>query len=166
MNIPKYLIVHHSGGGEINPLVDTSGHTFETVNEYHRGLWNFPSSLGFYIGYHYYIEKSGKVTQGRADTDEGAHCIGKNKESIGICLAGNFDLTVPTKEQVGALKELLSRKRVEWAVPIENIVPHRKFADKSCYGKNLSDDWCQGILADSKKDRALKLLLEAVELLK
>lgn len=147
-NKPQLLIIHHTGGTDANPKEDTSHHTFEVVNEWHKKLWNFKSSLGFYIGYHYFIDKSGKVTQGRADTDEGAHTVGKNLTSLGICLAGNFDVTKPTKEQVEALKTLLKAKLTQYGLLKEAVVPHRKYANKSCYGKLLSDTWAKDLLAE------------------
>ena len=147
MNKPIYLIVHHSGGTDANPLADTSNHTFEIINEYHKQKWNFKSSLGYYIGYHYFIDKNGNVTQGRADTDEGAHTKGYNAKSIGICLAGNFDATLPTPAQIEALKALLLRLSNKYGITNENIVPHRKFANKTCYGRKLSDDWARNLVA-------------------
>lgn len=149
MNKPQFLIVHHTGGTDADPLADTSHHTFEIVNEYHRQLWNFKSSLGFYIGYQYFIDINGKVTQGRADTDEGAHTIGKNLSSLGICLAGNFDATMPTKAQIDALKTLLKAKMSQYSIPLANVVPHRTFASKTCYGKHLSDTWAQELLKEA-----------------
>lgn len=141
MNIPKYIIVHHTGGTDTNPLADTSHHTFDIVNSWHKKLWEFKSSLGYYIGYHYFIDKQGNIKQGRADTDEGAHTIGMNESSIGICLAGNFDATLPTKEQEKSLGKLLSELCKKHGIPLGNIVPHRAFAQKTCYGKRLEDNW-------------------------
>ena len=145
MNKAQYLIVHHTGGTDADPLADTSHHTFEMVNEHHKKLWNFKSSLGYYIGYHYFIDKVGKVKQGRAHTDDGAHTIGKNQSSIGVCLAGNFDATLPTKEQSDALGRLLTRLMGELSIPASKIVPHRTFAKKTCYGKRLGDDWARSL---------------------
>lgn len=151
-NSVKYLVVHHTGGTESNPLEDTSHHTFVQVNAWHRvdpDVWlGYYSSLGFAIGYHYFIDKKGKITQGREDKDEGAHCKGYNTQSLGICLAGNFDVTMPTKEQIDALTALLKAKKTEYSIPNEKIVPHRKFANKSCYGKHLSNDWLQQLLSE------------------
>ena len=61
MNTPQWVIVHHTGPTAYDPKADTSHHTFEDVNEYHRQKWDFKSSLGYYIGYHYFIEKDGTV---------------------------------------------------------------------------------------------------------
>ena len=149
MNKPELLIIHHTGGTDANPLEDTSNQTFSGVNEWHRQKWNFKSSLGYYIGYHYFIDKQGVVTQGRLDTDEGAHTVGKNLVSLGICLAGNFDLTMPTAAQIDALKKLCKEKMAQYAITSFNVVPHRKFANKTCYGKNLADDWAQKLVEET-----------------
>lgn len=148
MNKPEYLIVHHTGGINSDPLADTSHHTFEMVNEWHRKLWNFRSSLGYYIAYHYFIDKEGMVTQGRADTDDGAHCIGQNRQSIAIALAGNFDVTDPTENQVKSLTGLLKKLSKIYDIPQSNVVPHRKFSNKTCYGRRLSDSWAASLLSD------------------
>lgn len=146
MSKPTKLIIHHCGGTDLDPLADTSNQSFEIVNEYHREKWNFKSTLGYYLGYQYFIDKYGKVTQARLDTETGAHTIGQNDGSIGIVLAGNFDLTFPTKEQVDALRTLLVQKTAQYGIPPENILPHRHFAVKTCYGRNLPDSWARDLL--------------------
>lgn len=148
MNRPEYLIIHHSGGTDADPLADTSKHSFETVDNWHRRLWQFKSSLGHYIGYHYFIDRSGKVTQGRADNEEGAHCLGKNKSSIGICISGNFDRTSPkpSKAQEDALRKLLLQLMNRHGITADKIVPHREFSNKTCYGRTLPDDWARNLV--------------------
>ncbi len=145
MNKPQFIIVHHCGGTDANPLADSSNQTFAEVNEYHRTHFNekTKSSLGFYLGYHYFIDKEGNVTQARADTDTGAHTIGINDSSLGVCLAGNFDLTVPTTAQTKSLQRLLQEKSAQYG--ISRIVPHRHFASKTCYGMNLGDRWAENL---------------------
>lgn len=142
----KYIILHHTGGTDADPLFDTSNQTFEVVNEYHKQKWSFRSNLGHYLGYQYFIDKQGKVTQAREDTETGAHTIGQNNDSIGICLAGNFDVTLPTPEQIEALKGLVKALKTKYSIGLDCIVPHRHFANKSCYGRLLSDDWIVKLL--------------------
>ena len=151
INTPKWLIIHHSGGTDADPLADSSNFTFEQCNELHKERFNFISSLGFYVGYQYYIEKDGTLKQGRADNEEGAHCIGYNTSSIGICLAGNFDATLPTDAQVVTLTKLLKEKSVQYNIPKENIVPHRKFAQKTCYGRKLADNWASLLIVEKEE---------------
>lgn len=153
-NIPEFIIVHHTGGTSADPLADTSHHTFEGVNAYHKSLgWKM-------IGYHWYIEKNGAIKKGRNETDEGAHTLGMNTKSIGVCLAGNFDTTLPTAEQIQSLIVCLKGIRSRYKIPVANILPHRKFSVKTCYGSKLPDTWAQDLLLDTK---AKAQLLEKIE---
>lgn len=157
MNVPKYLIVHHTGGTDLDPLADTSHHTFAIVDEYHKSLgWGK-------IGYHYFIDKAGKLTQGRKDNEEGAHCIGYNLQSLGICLAGNFDLTLPTEAQKKTLAKLLADKLKQYAIPLEKIVPHRFAQSKTCYGKLLGDDWARSLVGNLLPKVTLLNMIEALK---
>lgn len=158
MSIPRNIFVHHTGGTQDDPRADTSNHTFEDVNAWHRkdpNVWlGKLSSLGYAIGYTYFIDKTGKVTQGRSDIEQAAHTQSYNNNpwdledhsSIGICLAGNFDVTFPTEQQIASLTSLLQKKVKEYGISTERIFPHRHVAHKSCYGKNLSDTWAADLL--------------------
>lgn len=143
LNDPKFIIIHH-GAGQLN---------FEQVNEYHKSKWGFQSSLTkdgietnnnmtkiinkphSYIGYQYFIEKNGMIYRGRVDNEEGAHTIGYNKQSIGICLQGDFEKEEPTPAQMEALEKLVKEKKEQYN--INKINGHRNFSNTSCPGKNL-----------------------------
>lgn len=141
MNKPEWIIVHHTGGTDSDPLADTSHHTAEIVDEWHKSLgWDG-------IGYHYFIEKDGTLKSGRPENVKGAHAIGYNDKSVGICLAGNFDATLPTVMQEKTLADLLKVMQNRYKIPVEKIVPHREFAAKTCYGNKLADDWAQKLVA-------------------
>lgn len=146
---PSKIILHHSGGVDANPLQDSSNYTVEQCNLDHKARFDFISSMGSYVGYQYFLDKQGIVTQCRKDDEEGAHTIGQNKSSIGICMAGNFDLTLPTMSQEMSLRSLLKRKVKEWNIPENMILPHRIYAKKTCYGRNLSDTWGQKLIKDN-----------------
>lgn len=159
MNQPEYLIVHHTGGTDLDPLADTSHHTFAIVDNYHKSLgWGK-------IGYHYFIDIEGNLTQGRRDDEEGAHTIGYNLKSLGICLAGNFDATLPTIAQKNTLTDLLLLKSKQYAIPLEKIVPHRFAASKTCYGKRLSDDWARKLATIVKPKSRLAKIIEDLQAL-
>lgn len=140
-NIPAWLIVHHSGGTDANPLADTSGHTAQIMETQH--LANGWEGLG----YQFVIHKDGAIWRGRPELYHGGHTVTHNKKSIGICLAGNFDATMPTQEQITSLTSLLNEMRVKYSIPMSNIVPHRTFAVKTCYGKLLANDWAQKLVS-------------------
>lgn len=172
-NTPSWIILHHSGGIESDPLFDTSNQTFEEIDLWHKQRWSgeTKSQLGFYCGYHYVIDKNGKVTQARRDLEGGAHTIGMNYSSIGICMTGNFDITYPTPAQIKALAPLLSKLQGLYLVPSSRVVPHRLFAKKSCFGilienvfgekviqeHTFTDSFVRGIL---KKLVALRIIIE------
>ena len=64
------------------------------------------------IGYHFYIRRSGIVTQHRRLLEVGAHVRGLNRCSIGICYEGGLDESgktadTRTPEQKEQLRELL-----------------------------------------------------------
>ena len=42
------------------------------------------------IGYHYVIYRDGSIHKGRPVSEEGAHCVGHNKNSIGVCYIGGL----------------------------------------------------------------------------
>lgn len=139
-NHPEYLIIHHTGGTDKYPLMDTSNHTAQIVEGWHLSKgWDG-------IGYHYFIEADGDVWYGRPEHRNGAHAIGYNTKSIGICLAGNFDATLPTKEQEESLRILLLDLSEEYGISKDKIVPHRKFASKSCFGILLDDNWASNLI--------------------
>jgi len=103
MNTPTVVITHHCGGTDAQPLADSSFATVDDVNSWHYARWpEFKSQRGYFVGYHYFISKDGTVTQTRNHNEEGAHVIGMNSKSIGVCFAGNFDLTKPTEKQMNA----------------------------------------------------------------
>lgn len=134
MNI-KYLIVHHTAVSR-----KKNSNQFTAVKQYHiKKGWGD-------IGYHYFIEPNGTVKKGRADHITGAHTIGRNHDSLGIALAGNFDEELPTPQQEEALRTLLQQLSVKYNVPTKRVVPHRSFANKSCYGKQLPDNWASNLL--------------------
>ena len=149
---PDKIIVHHSAD-------PTNEAQFQKINAHHRQRWNFVSQLGFFGGYHYLIEKSGEVRQYRLDDEEGAHCIGQNKSSIGVCLAGNFDEQLPTSNQVVSMCKLIDYLLKVWQIPASAIYPHRKFNPTSCYGIYLDDHWAKTQFINYLRENLLHLYI-------
>lgn len=91
------------------------------------------------IGYHWLIDKKGKLYEGRLEKFIGAHVLGHNKNSLGICLIGNFDEETPTKKQMQTLIKFLKEKIKKFKIPVKNILGHREFSGvkKTCPGKFL-----------------------------
>lgn len=87
------------------------------------------------VGYHYVVRLDGTIEIGRPLTMEGAHCLGHNARSIGVCYIGGCDSkmrpadtrTAPQRE---ALVVLLTYLR--HLFPGATIHGHRDFANKAC----------------------------------
>ncbi len=121
-----YIIIHHTERNNDFPFFVKFRH------KYLRG-WED-------IGYHYLIgnnhlfTKDGNLYVGREEKFEGAHVIGYNKDSLGICLIGNFDKKAPTKKQFETLFSFLKEKLKKYNLSAENICGHNEFlgVEKSC----------------------------------
>ena len=164
VNKPEYIIIHT----EASPII-TNAPRFNVVNQYHQQRLFDKSSLGFYVGYHYFVEKSGRLIQARSDTDEGMHTIGFNLKSLAICLAGNGDVELPTKEQTITLKKWLNEKALQYNIPKDRILPHRRFLghnEKTCYGKLLEDSWASSLIDLTPTEKIEELKIIKVSLLK
>jgi len=87
------------------------------------------------IGYHYLVDQSGNVHTGRPVEQVGAHCLGHNSRSIGVCYVGGLDLNgkpsdTRTPAQRAALLNLLIELKQRF--PAAKIHGHRDFAAKAC----------------------------------
>ena len=156
MSTPKYIIIHHSGSDYVRPQ-------FNGVNEWHKQQGYPLSTLNYHCGYHYFLETDAFLIQARLENDDGAHTIGHNQDSIGICLAGDFNSGSPTVAQTIVLKNLLIKLQEKYQIPLANIIPHRQGqANRSCYGWKLDNDWAKNLLNENleKKLSMLKTLLE------
>ena len=125
---PIRIIIHTTA--DLYPFAQ-----LERVNEWHRQI-DFPkSSLGYWVGYTYFAERSGTIIQTRTDTEQQAHVKGYNSDSIGIGVAGNHDYERPTNAQIISVKNLVLRKMTEWAIHPSNVYGHRQFtSSKTCPG--------------------------------
>ena len=124
-----FLVIHHTG------FPSDKDSTAEEIHSFHQGTMKWAG-----IGYHYLIRKDGMIEQGRWPSLVGAHALGHNKTSVGICLAGNFNLAKPTRAQMASLCQLTAWLCQEYELdPMKRgvIVGHRDLNDTDCPGKNL-----------------------------
>ena len=88
------------------------------------------------IGYHYVVDLDGTVEPGRPESEIGAHCLGHNQYSIGVCYVGGLaaDGKTPKDTRTAAQKEALLAllKKIRAKYPKASIHGHRDFAAKAC----------------------------------
>ena len=82
----------------------------------------------FGIGYHYVVRRNGSIEPGRPEWMVGAHCVGHNAHSIGVCYEGGLDIRgkpadTRTEAQRCSLRKLI--EQLHAAYPKALIVGHR-----------------------------------------
>ena len=126
----EMIVIHHAGFPDADK--DSSA---EEIHKFHQEVNGWAG-----IGYHYVIRKDGTIEQGRKPLAVGAHAYQHNKNSVGICVAGNFDIGKPNREQMDSLKLLTAWLCQKYKLnPMKKgvIVGHRNLNDTNCPGDNL-----------------------------
>lgn len=114
----KYLVVHCTAT-RLSQRVSV-----EDIDRWHKAQgWSG-------IGYHWYVDRDGHIFPGRSEREAGAHVIGYNHCSIGICYEGGLDeqgnsADTRTPAQKAAL--LLIIKDLKQSYPNAVILGHRDF---------------------------------------
>ncbi len=125
----RAIVIHHTG---LRP--ERGGARSEAA--FLRRLQRLHLSRGWIdLGYHFVIMPSGRIYRGRPPYAVGAHAIGHNRNSLGVALAGDFDVERPTAEAVEALHGLLSSGAPDVAPAA--LVAHCDLADTRCPGRFL-----------------------------
>lgn len=122
-NDPEVLVYHHTAADNLTP---------QEINKQHieRGFGG--------IGYHFYIRKDGKIYRGRPEKAVGAHAIGRNKSSIGICLEGNFEKESLTDAEKSSLVKLSVDMIIKYN--LKDSIGHRDVYGTLCPGENFPMD--------------------------
>ena len=133
LNKVKEIIIHYTATYENQNVTVTD------VDNWHRqNGWGG-------IGYHYLIYLDGSIHAGTPETEVGAHCIGHNSVSIGICYVGGckkeyggnvgFDTRTPAQRR--ALVSLVKQLMKKYNLSNDDIHCHYEFAAKPCPGFSI-----------------------------
>jgi hypothetical protein len=128
-----YITVHHDG---MDPFYSTeagiTAERLEKIRRSHRGKgWGD-------IGYHFAVDRQGRVWEGRSIGWQGAHVKDYNEGNIGIVVLGNFDRQAPSPQQLAALNALVTRLMKQYGVPVGNVRTHQEWPSATaCPGTNL-----------------------------
>jgi len=124
----QFLVVHHSAS-------DRSNTTKEKIDKWHKKKgWNG-------IGYHKVIEGNGAIKNGRSESIQGAHALGVNARSLGVCVVGNFEKEIPTPSQINSLVRVLTNWCIIYGLDEKAIYGHYNVpggtTPTACPGTNL-----------------------------
>ncbi|MEX2672807.1 MAG: peptidoglycan recognition family protein [Phycisphaeraceae bacterium] len=89
------------------------------------------------IGYHYVVDRGGRVWEARPLSYQGAHVRDHNENNIGILMVGNFDLQLPSDPQLASMQQIVQILSRRHNVAASRIHTHRELGPTSCPGKNL-----------------------------
>lgn len=129
------IVIHHSA----DPQKD-SDKALNNINQTHKkALHPTPNGYGYHIAYHFVIMKDGNVIKTRPIKEIGYHAGNwdVNTKSVGICLSWNFEVEKPTKEQLEAMRDLISELQSGYWNKLE-IKLHREIKPTACPGKNFT----------------------------
>jgi hypothetical protein len=130
---PKYITIHHDGMTPFWGVTDLEARLrLEWILNGHRGKgWSD-------IGYHYIVDRSGNVWQGRDVTRwQGAHVKNRNENNIGVMCMGNFMLQRPSAKQVAGLNRTVAQLQRVYRIPTANVKTHKEWAETLCPGTEL-----------------------------
>ena len=96
------------------------------IDQWHKER-GFNSESGIHCGYHFFIQRSGKIQEGRPISEKGAHAKGYNSNSIGICLHGKETFTEAQFESLILLTKTLLKM-----LPESKIIGHCDVSNKTC----------------------------------
>ncbi len=126
----RYITVHHDG---MQPFFDTDQRAtaarIEAIRRAHRRRgWGD-------IGYHFVVDRAGRVWEGRSLRYQGAHVKNYNYANIGIVVLGNFDRQQPSQAQLASVRQLVSSLMDRHHVPSSRVYTHRELAPTACPGR-------------------------------
>lgn len=89
------------------------------------------------IGYHYIVDRAGRVWEGRPLSYQGAHVKNNNPNNIGILVMGNFDKQSPSSAQLKSLFEATAQLRKQHGIKAGLVRSHQEINPTACPGKNM-----------------------------
>lgn len=93
------------------------------------------------IGYHFLIDGSGRVIQGRPTDLRGSHVANANRGNIGIALMGDFSNQRPTPGQIESLRRLTAFLAAKYEIEVMNpgaFTGHSHYNQTDCPGDRLN----------------------------
>ena len=147
------VTLHHSGeAAGINASSKwATGREILRIQRYHQGNKGWAD-----IGYHYIVDREGRVWQGRPVSYQGAHARGDaNKGNVGIVVLGNYGRRKQTltRRQRAGLKLLVLKLSRIFSIPQNHLYTHSEIlpGHTTCPGPQLTA-YAKILRADLKRD--------------
>lgn len=129
--VPEKISVHHSQADQ--PLsLKSAAEELRMIQDFHQRGRGWAD-----VAYHFLIDGSGRVWQGRPEGVLGAHVKDNNPGNIGVCVMGSFQKGRPTKAQMDSLVALLRWLTQAYAIAPSEIRGHKDQQSTRCPGARL-----------------------------
>ncbi len=130
----RHITLHHEGSPNAPVLfadAKTTARRIELIRQFHldRGWGD--------IGYHYIIDRAGRVWEARPLNLQGAHVKDHNSHNIGVMCLGNFNIQTPSDAQLQTVARFTRSLRLKHRVAVRSIHTHRELGATSCPGNAL-----------------------------
>ncbi len=89
------------------------------------------------VGYHYVIDRAGRVWEARPVRYQGAHVNNHNEQNLGVMCLGNFEEQTPTTAQFSSLQRTVGHMMRWYRVPVSGVFTHRELMSTVCPGRWL-----------------------------
>lgn len=131
-----HLVLHHTAFASSG----IGGTTLAAEARHMRQIQRWHLDRGWAtVGYHFVVSPTGRIFRGRPVDRLGAHVLGHNVGTVGICLMGNFESERPTGEALASLEHVRTRLVPGGAgVPLLGHREHRGHESSSCPGRLLT----------------------------
>ncbi len=129
----RYITIHHDG---MDPFFATDqaavADHLESIRQLHRRKgWGD-------IGYHFAVDRAGRVWEARPMGYQGAHVKDHNPGNIGIVVLGNFEQQTPSEAQLQGVRGHVTMLMRAYHVPASRVQTHQEWgAHTACPGSTL-----------------------------
>ncbi len=89
------------------------------------------------IGYHFIVDRAGRLWAGRSLAYQGAHVKNYNEHNVGIMVLGNFDKQRPNDAQLRALQITVAQLATAYRISSREVRSHQEFNPTQCPGRYL-----------------------------
>lgn len=133
MNGVSRITVHHEGW---TPVTFTDARStydrIENIRQIHTRDRGWAD-----IGYHYIIDRAGRILEGRSVAYQGAHVSDNNEHNLGILVLGNFNEQKPSSAQLKSASRFICSVMKTYRVPVTRVYTHQEIKPTECPGQNL-----------------------------
>lgn len=141
MRPPTRITLHHSGGkNAVDGDREAAARIVRAIQTEHLRTRGWSD-----IGYHFAVDRAGRIWEGRPVTQQGAHAgsSAANDRNVGIVCLGNFDQQSPSPAQLESLGRLVGALRARYGIKRAQVLSHNEvrgdcgLGPTSCPGKGL-----------------------------